>query len=138
MWWRRQRRGLTMRDVASPRAAAPQSGHATDLPETNPGSDRDPAGVTSRASSDDWCRASVEAHERRGARINHREPTGSVKATSLERHQPTRAKVTSGHGSAPRRWRLMSQARMAAAPTSYARHQAGHQAGTSAFSMKCS
>lgn len=63
--------------------------------------------------------------------------TGSVKATSLERHQPTRARVTSGHGSAPRRWRLMSQARMAAAPTSYARHQAGHQAGTPAFSIKC-
>lgn len=55
----------------------PQSRRATDLPETNPGSDRDPAGVTSHASSDDWCRASVEAHERRGARIN-REPTDSV------------------------------------------------------------
>jgi hypothetical protein len=63
MWWSWQRRGMTMRDVASPRAAASSSGRATDLPEANPSADRDPAGVTCEASSDDWWRASVEAHE---------------------------------------------------------------------------
>ena len=57
----------------------------------------------------------------------------SVQVASQRNRDP--AKATSSHGSAPRRWRLMSQPRMAAAPTSYARHQAGHQAGTPAFSI---
>jgi hypothetical protein len=74
MWWSWPRRGVTMQDVASPGLAAPESGRAADLPEASPGSDRDPAGVTCHASSDDWSRVSVEAHERCGARIDHREP----------------------------------------------------------------
>ena len=98
------------------------------------GIDPQSAQVARRGDRGDDGHHGCATHERRGGRIITESPPTAFKATSLERHQPTRAKVTSGHDNAPRG--VMSQARMAAAPTSYARHQAGHQAGTPVFSIK--